>query len=286
MSHVSTGQQDWTTVITPQRSWLQLNLRELWRYRDLLGLFVRRDIIAVYKQTILGPLWFVIQPLITTVIFTVIFGNIAKIGTAGVPEALFYLSGLVIWGYFSECLNKTSTTFRDNQHIFGKVYFSRLTVPLSIVLSNLVKLTIQFALFLGFYFFYLAKGSAIQPNMYIFLFPLLVILLAGLGLGCGLLVTSMTTKYRDLVYLLQFGIQLLMYASPVIMPLSRVPDEYKWIMIYNPLTGIIETFRYGFLGSGEMNWYLLSYSVVFTIVVLVLGIGIFNRTEKRFMDIV
>ncbi|MEL7122116.1 MAG: ABC transporter permease [Bacteroidota bacterium] len=278
--------EDWDIVITPQKSLLALNLNEVWRYKDLLFLFVRRDFVAQYKQTILGPLWYIIQPLFTTLIFTVVFGNLAGISTDSIPPILFYLAGVTCWNYFAECLTKTSTTFKDNQNIFGKVYFARLTVPLSIVISNLIKFGIQFVLFIGFYAYFLIKGTDIQPNMTIFLFPILIVMLAGLGLGFGLIVTSMTTKYRDLVYLIQFGVQLAMYATPVIYPLSTVPEQYRWLSVLNPMTSVIETFKHGFLGQGTFSWWYLSYSLIFLVILLLLGISIFNRTEKNFMDTV
>jgi len=279
-------EEKWDIIITPENSLFRLNLAEVWRYKDLLLLFVRRDFVAMYKQTILGPLWYLIQPLFTTLIFTVVFGNLAGISTDGIPPMLFYLAGITNWNYFAECLNRTSTTFKDNQQIFGKVYFPRLVVPLSITVSNLIKYGIQFVLFLRIYAYFFLSGSDIQPNSTIFLFPLLVLLLAGLGLGFGLIVTSLTTKYRDLVFLIQFGVQLFMYATPVIYPLSEVPEKYKLLSVLNPMTSIIETFKYGFLGQGTFEWSYLGYSVVFTVAVLLLGTAIFNRTEKNFMDTV
>ena len=276
----------WDSVITPERKVFELNFREVWQYRDLLALFVRRDFAHLYKQTILGPLWFFIQPLLTTIMFTVIFGNLAGISTDGIPPMLFYLAGVTNWNYFADSLNKTSTTFRDNQHIFGKVYFSRLVMPISTVLFNLIKYGIQFVLFLAIYFYFYFKGAAISPNSYAFLFPLLVLMLAGLGLGFGLVVTSLTTKYRDMMFLVQFGIQLFMYATPVIYPLSEVPEKYRLLSIMNPLTSIVETFKFGFIGVGTFEWSYLAYSFIFMVVLLILGIVVFNRTEKTFMDTV
>jgi len=280
------SEEKWDTVISPKGSLFSLNLNEVWRYKDLLFLFVRRDIIAVYKQTILGPLWFFIQPLFTSITFTVIFGNLAGISTDAIPPILFYMAGITCWNYFSESLNKTSTTFKDNQQIFGKVYFARLVVPLSIVLSNLLKFGIQLILFLGFYLYFLSSGAPIQPTSYLLLFPVLILILAGLGLGFGLVVTSLTTKYRDLVFLLQFGIQLAMYATPVIYPLSSVPEKYQLYSILNPMTAVIETFKLGFLGKGTFSWWYLTYSMGFTLILLLIGTAIFNRTEKNFMDTV
>lgn len=278
--------EHWDIIITPKRSIFALNLREVWTYRDLLSLFVRRDIVSQYKQTILGPLWYFIQPLLTTIMFTIVFGNLAGISTDGIPPMLFYLAGITNWNYFAECLNKTSTTFRDNQNLFGKVYFPRLVVPLSIVLSNLVRYGIQFLLFLAFYLYFFVKGTTIQPNVAALLLPVLIVLLAGLGLGFGLLITAMTTKYRDLVFLVQFGVQLAMYATPVIYPLSKIPAKYQWIALANPMTALIETFKYGLLGQGTFSWAGLGYSAIFTLVVLLLGTAVFNRTERTFMDTV
>jgi len=277
--------EDWSEIIGPSTGLLDLNLKEVWKYRDLLVMFVRRDFVATYKQTILGPLWFFIQPLLTTVTFVIVFGNIAKISTDGVPQVLFYLSGLTLWNYFADCLNKTATIFRDNAGIFGKVYFPRLIIPLSIVVSNLVRFAIQFALFGAIWLWFLYKGN-IQPNIFILLTPLLVILMAIMSLGLGLIITALTTKYRDLVFLLTFGVQLLMYATPIIYPMSALPVKYASIIKANPLSAIVETFRYAFTGSGTFNWLYLLYSAVFSIIVLVIGTVVFNKVEKSFMDTV
>lgn len=279
--------EHWTEVIRPQTNLLDINLKEVWRYRDLLTLLVKRDFISVYKQTILGPLWFFIQPILTTLMFVVVFGRIAGISTDGVPPILFYLAGITIWNYFSECLNKTATVFRDNAAIFGKVYFPRLIMPLSIVASNLVKFSIQFFLFLCFWIYFLLQpGSNVQPNIYILLLPLLLFIMAGMALGFGMLISAMTNKYKDLVFLLTFAVQLAMYATPVIYPLSSISAKYKWLIQANPMTSIVETFRYGFLGSGTFSWGGLLYSFVFTIFVLIAGTIIFNKVEKSFMDTV
>jgi lipopolysaccharide transport system permease protein len=249
-------------------------------------LFVRRDFVATYKQTVLGPLWFIIQPLLTTLAFVLIFGNVARLSTDGLPKILFYLSGVTAWNYFSECLMKTSETFNANANMFGKVYFPRLAVPLSIVLSNLIKFGIQLGLFLGFYFYFLAKGAVIRPTSALLLLPVLVLIMAALGLGSGIIVSSMTTRYRDLRYLVQFGTQLLMYSTPVIIPLSKLPERYRWIMLVNPMTSIIETFRYAFLGTGTFNWSQLGYTAAVTAVILAVGVLLFNHVEKTFMDTV
>lgn len=276
----------WDTVVTPKKSLFRLNLNEVWQYRDLMILFVRRDIVSHYKQTVLGPIWYFIQPLFTTLVFTVIFGNLAGIPTDGIPPMLFYLAGITNWNYFAEVLNRTSTTFKDNAHIFGKVYFPRLVVPLSITISSLLKYGIQLLLFVGIYLYFFWKGAAIAPNTTLFLFPFLIIILGGIGLGFGLMITSLTSKYRDLVFLVQFGVQLMMYATPVIYPLSEVPAQYRWLSVLNPMTSIIETFKYGVLGQGTFSWWYLSYSFVFMIMIMLTGIAIFNWTEKTFMDTV
>ncbi|MEW6718212.1 MAG: ABC transporter permease [Chloroflexota bacterium] len=281
------NQEDrWTMVIQPQRSWLDLRLGELWQYRDLVMLFVRRDFVSVYKQTILGPLWYLIQPLMTTIVFTVIFGNIARLPTDGLPSFLFYLSGTVIWAYFAECLNKTALTFVSNAGLFGKVYFPRLAVPLSILISNLISFAIQFGLFLGFMLYFWLSGSSVQPNLWILLTPVLLLIMAGLGLGFGIIVSSMTTRYRDLRFLVTFGVQLWMYATPVIYPISSVPERFQWLIRINPLTPIVEAFRFAFLGAGSLSSMNLLYSFGFMLLVLLIGTLIFNRVEATFMDTV
>lgn len=281
--------QDWTTVIKPKEKLLQVDFRELWRYRDLCLLFVKRNITTQYKQTILGPLWYIIQPLITVVMYMVVFGGIAKIPTDGLPQPLFYLGGICMWQYFSDCLNKTSDTFSANAGIFGKVYFPRLIVPLSNVLSNLLRFGIQFALFLVVYAIYqiwIIPGE-IHTNWYVLLLPLLVIMLAGLALGFGILFSSMTTKYRDMTLLLGYFVSLWMYATPVIYPLSTITNpKLHFIMSLNPLTGIVEAFKYGMLGAGEFSWGMLAYSFAFMVVLLALGVVIFNRVQRTFMDTV
>ena len=282
----SEEQEQWTEIIEPGNSLFALNLASVWRYRDLLMLFVKRDFISTYKQTILGPLWFFIAPIFTTITFTIIFGRVAQISTEGIPPVLFYMSGIIGWNYFSTCLTNTSTTFRDNAGIFGKVYFPRLIIPLSTIITNLIKFSIQFLMFIGFWLFFIYKDASITPNSYVLLTPLLIVLMAGLGLGFGMIISSFTTKYKDLVFLLQFGVQLLMYATPIIYPLSTIPEKYKWIIIANPMTSVIETFRYAFLGSGTFNLSHLIYSLGFMIILLFLGIVIFNKTEKTFIDTV
>lgn len=281
------NEHEWT--IESKSSLFDLKLNEVWAYRDLLGLLVRRDFVSFYKQTILGPLWFFIQPLFTTIIFTFIFGNLAGISTDGLPKPLFYMAGITAWNYFSDCLNKTSSVFRDNAGIFGKVYFPRLIIPLSIVVSNLVRFGIQMLLFLVFMGYYYLAGAQFQITWAISLFPLLIVLMALLGLGTGMIISAMTTKYRDLAFLIGFGVQLLMYATPVIYPLSialiKYP-KYAWLIQYNPMTPIIETFRYGFLGEGSFSWFSIGYASGITALLLIFGIIIFNKVERNFVDTV
>ena len=283
-----TGEQDehWTEIIEPKTKLLDLRLNELWRYRDLVLMFVRRDFVANYKQTILGPIWFFLQPLLTTVTYIFIFGRVAGLSTDGLPMLLFYLAGVTIWNYFSETLNKTATVFKDNSQMFGKVYFPRLTMPFSIVISNLVRFGIQFILFILAWVWYLFQTDTIHPNYYILLTPVLIIIMGLLALGLGMIISALTTKYKDLIFLLTFGIQLLMFATPVIYPLSSLPAKYQWIIKANPMTAIIETFRYGFLGSGTVSWLQLAYSITVTICILIIGTIIFNRVEKNFTDTV
>jgi lipopolysaccharide transport system permease protein len=279
--------EHWTEVIKPKTSLLDLRLGEVWRYRDLVMMFVRRDFISTYKQTVLGPLWFFIQPILTSLIYVIIFGRVAKISTEGIPPMVFYLAGITIWNYFSTTLTSTSNVFVGNAHIFGKVYFPRLTMPLSIVISNLVRFLIQFALFAAIWIYYLVKdNSVIEPNGYAALTPLLLLIMALLSLGLGMILSSLTTKYRDLGMLMGFGMQLFMYATPVIYPLSEVPDKYKFILLANPVSSIVETFRYGFLGTGTFNWWYLGYSALTAIIILLIGTIIFNKVEKSFMDTV
>ncbi len=240
----------------------------------------------MYKQTILGPLWYIIQPLLTTVIYTVVFGKIAGISTDKLPGPLFYMAGITAWNYFADCFLKTSGVFRDNAGIFGKVYFPRLVMPLSIIVSNMVRFGIQMLLFLFFLGYYAARGASIHPNIFILLFPVLVVLMAALGLGCGMIISSLTTKYRDLSFLVTFGMQLLMYATTVIYPLSAAPAKYKWLIKANPMTAIIETFRYGFFGAGSFSWSLFGYAVIVTVILLITGTVVFTKVEKNFVDTV
>lgn len=279
------NQEYWDIIILPKRNLLSINFKDIWKYRDLLIMFVKRDFVTIYKQTILGPLWFFIQPIFTALIYTFIFGKMAGISTDGLPKILFYMSGTIFWNYFADCFNKTATVFRDNQNIFGKVYFPRLITPLSIIISSLLKLAIQLLLFIAILTYYFSFTDLhLTLQLEILLFPLLIILMGALALGFGLIITSLTTKYRDLVFLLQFGVQLLMYATPVIYPLSSIPENYKWLIVLNPMTSIIETFRYGILGVGSFSWIYLGYTLAFSIVILMIGIIIYNKTEKDFMD--
>lgn len=277
---------EFTTEIKPKNKLFEVDFKEIWRYRDLFTMFVKRDIITSYKQTILGPLWFFIQPAITTVMYMVVFSRIAKIPTDGLPEPMFYLAGITIWQYFSTCLTSTSSTFIANQGIFGKVYFPRIIVPLSTVTSNLIRLLIQLSLFVAVYLYYLISGVQVAPNMYILLFPILIIMLAGLSLGFGIIISSMTTKYRDLSLLFSFIVQLWMYATPIIYPLSTMPANKQWIMALNPVTSIIEAFKYGTMGVGTFSWGMLGYSFVFMLVLLSIGIVVFNKVQRSFMDTV
>ena len=277
---------DYTTIIKPQNKLFEIDFKEIWRYRDLLVMFIKRDIVTQYKQTILGPTWYFIQPALTTIMYMVVFGGIAGISTDGLPQPLFYLAGIVLWQYFSECLNKTSATFTQNQHIFGKVYFPRLISPLSNVLSNLVRMSIQFLLLIV-YVYYVAVGVDVMPNAYALLLPLLIVMLAGLSLGFGIIISSMTTKYRDLTILFTFIVQLWMYATPVIYPLSTISNEkIRMLMGINPLTSIFEAFKYGMLGVGQFSWGGLGYSFGFMVVLLLVGVVVFNKVQRSFMDTV
>ncbi len=282
----NTDQENWSLIIRPQRGWFDLRLGEVWRVRELIMLFVWRDFVSVYKQTVLGPLWHFIQPLVTSVVFTVVFGNIARLPTDNLPQFVFYMSGNVIWYYFSACVNKTSSTFTSNSYLFGKVYFPRLAVPISTLISNLIAFGIQFGMFLGFVVYYVASGAPVKPNLWALATPLILLLLAAMGLGVGITVSSLTTRYRDMQNLVGFGLTLLMYTSPVIIPLSAMPAFFRQFISLNPVSPLIELFRYAWLGSGTINLNSLIYSVVFTAVALFLGLLLFNRVEGSFMDTV
>lgn len=278
-------EEKWTIEIKPTNGWFELNLNEIWRYRDLLWLFVRRDIVTLYKQTILGPLWYILQPILTTLMYALVFGRIAGLSTDGVPPVAFYLLGVTVWGYFSECLNRTSNTFVTNQQIFGKVYFPRITVPGSIVISNLLRFGIQFAIFALIWGYYASQGK-VAINVYALLLPLIIAVMAISSLGFGMLFSAMTTKYRDLQFLLTFAVQLWMYITPVIYPLSSIPEEYVKYVELNPITPLIESMRYGFLGQGSFSWEGIIYSSLFSVGIFIIGLIVFSRVEKSFMDTV
>lgn len=280
-------QQNWTMIIRPHEKMWHIDFKEIWKYRDLIQLFVKRNIIVQYKQTILGPLWYLIQPIMTVFMNMVVFGGIAKMSTDGMPQAVFYMAGNICWFYFADCLNHTSSTFTSNQHMFGKVYFPRLVVPLAVVLSNLLRFSIQIGLFISVYLYFFIGGANIMPNWYILLIPLLVVMLAGLGLGFGILISSMTTKYRDLKILFTFVVHLWMYGTPIVYPLSMVPEgHFRMLVMANPMTSIIEAFKYATLGQGYFSWCALGYSLVFMSILLLLGIVVFNRVQRSFMDTV
>lgn len=281
------NEEHWDLIIKPKSKWFQLDLTSIWHYRDLLVLLVRRDFVSVYKQTILGPLWFFIQPVITSLTFTFIFSGIANISTDGNPAILFYLAGITIWTYFSDCLNKTSNTFVANAGVFGKVYFPRLIVPLSVLISNLIKFGIQFLIFISVWIYFLITKDILHPKWHLmWATPLLVIMMAGLGLGFGILISSLTTKYRDLTFLIGFAVQLLMYGSSVVLPISTMTPKIKFLMLLNPLTSIIEAFKFIFMGSGFFDLAWLCYSVLAMVVLISVGVIIFNKVEKSFMDTV
>lgn len=279
-------QKKWTLIIRPHRAWWDLQLGEIWRYRDLILLFVWRDFVAYYKQTILGPLWYLIQPILTTVVFTVIFGNIAKLPTDGLPPFLFYLAGNTVWVYFSTCVTSTSDTFAGNAAVFGKVYFPRLSVPISIVISNLISFGIRLGVFLAFLVYFMLKGAEVHVTWWALLLPVLLIIMAGLGLGFGIIISSMTTKYRDLQQLVGFGVQLMMYGTPVIYPLSSVDAGLRWLLLLNPMTPVVEVFRFAFLGTSALEPVYLVYSFLCMLTALVIGIVAFNHVENTFMDTV
>jgi lipopolysaccharide transport system permease protein len=289
MNSTENIENDWLFEITPKNKFFSLNLKEVWQYRDLLMLFVKRDVVTVYKQTVLGPLWYLIQPLFTSVTFTIIFNTVAGIETGTIPPFLFNLAGIMIWNYFTACLNDTSDTFKKNAAIFGKVYFPRIITPLSVVISNLIKFGIQFFIFVAFYLFFYIQGAPLSLNIYGLFFPFLILLMGILGLGLGMLISSMVTKYRDLSYLISFGVQLLMYLSAVMYPMALIRDkmpDYAWLVQYNPLAYIIETTRYILLGVGTVSVLGLVYTICITIIVFFVGLLVFNKTEKSFIDTV
>ncbi|MNQ72294.1 Polysialic acid transport protein KpsM [compost metagenome] len=285
MNHSPNQDHNWDHVITAKTSLFDLRLKEVWDYRDLLVLFVRRDFVTVYKQTILGPLWFFIQPILTTITFTIIFGTVAQLSTDGAPKVVFYMAGITLWNYFSSCLSSVSGVFNANAGIFGKVYFPRLIMPLTIVISNLMKFGVQFLLFICFVLYFVLQNQ-IQPNAWILLTPYIIVLMALIAMGIGLILSAMTTKYKDLNQLISFGIQLFMYATPVIYPSSSVPEDYAWIVNFNPLVGLFDYMRYAYLGIGQFSMASLLYPTGFSVCILAIGVVIFNKTQKTFMDTV
>ncbi len=278
--------KEWTFTIRPASGWLDIHLGELWRYKDLILLFIRRDFIAIYKQTILGPLWYLIQPIMTTLVFTIIFTGVARLPTDGLPPVLFYLSGVIVWRYFADSLQKTSNTFVSNAHLFGKIYFPRLTVPIAVVISNLISFAIQMLLLVCVIFYFLTQDVQIKIPLTVLLLPLLVFQMALLALGCGIIISSLTTRYRDLAQLVGFGIQLWMFATPVVYPASIIPEKWRWSLTVNPMASIMETFRGMIFGSGTLDIRNILTSLAITMLILVVGIILFSRIEKNFMDTV
>ena len=278
-------QDKWLYEITPKNNLLDLNLKEVWKYRDLLFLFVKRDVITLYKQTILGPLWYIIQPLFTSIIFTIIFNNVAGIKTPGMPSFLFNLAGITSWNYFKECLIGTSDTFKKNQNIFGKVYFPRIIMPLSVVVSNLTKFGIQLIILIAFYLYYVLTGWDIKPNIYILMYPILVLLMASFGLGLGMIISSMVTKYRDLSFLVSFGVSLLMYISLVNLPYQKFQENgLEWLVDFNPMAHLVDMSRFMLIGVGNFTVFSFVYTTLVSLIVLIIGVFIFNKTEKSFID--
>ena len=274
------------TVVSAKRGLFNLNLKELWKYRDLVILFVKRDLKNVYKQTVLGPLWIVINPFLSTFVFTVIFGIIANISTDGIPQFLFYMSGNILWSFFSSCFNRASSTFLSNARIFGKVYFPRFVMPLSGIIYNSITFLVQFVMFAILVTVYALTGANVHPNLIVLALPILLIHIAFLGTGTGLIISSLTTKYRDLNVLVSFGLTLWMYLTPVVYPVSQIPESFRWAMLLNPVAPIVETFRYAFLGSGNFEWFFLLISAAVTAVLIILGMIVFNQVEKNFIDTV
>lgn len=280
------NKDSWDLIIQPKSGWININISEIFKYWDLIFLFVKRDFITFYKQTILGPLWYIIQPLFNTLVFTFIFGKVAKISTDGLPPFLFYLSGNVVWGYFSHCLSETSKTFISNSQVFGKVYFPRITVPISIAITSLFQLIIQFLIFVCFYIYFMSNGVNLNPTINVITFPLIIIHMALLSTGIGMMISALTAKYRDLAFAMGFVIQLWMYLTPVVYPLSEVPEKYRLFILINPMTAVVESFRGAFLGVSSITLNEIIISVIFSIILFFIGIIIFNRVEKTFMDTV
>ena len=279
-------EEPWDFIIKPKSGWFNIPFGEIYRYRDLIFMFVKRDFVTFYKQTILGPLWYIIQPLVNSVIFTIIFGKLAKIPTDGIPPFLFYMAGTVVWGYFASCLTQTSNTFVANREIFGKVYFPRMTVPISIVITGLFQFLIQFVIFLGFLLYYWYQGAEVVPTNMILTLPLILLQMAILGLGMGILVSSLVTKYRDLTFAMTFAVQIWMYLTPIVYPLSQVPEHYRNLYVLNPMVSIVESFRGAFLGVSSIEPHHLLISVLVTMIIFIIGVILFSRIEKTFMDTV
>jgi lipopolysaccharide transport system permease protein len=289
MKEMFSAEESWSLVIKPKDRAFSLNLKEIWQYRDLLEMYIKRDIVTFYRQTILGPIWFFIQPVFTTIVFMFVFGGLAGISTDGVPPSLFYLAGIILWNYFSDTLIRTADTFLSNQAVFGKVYFPRIIAPLSVTITGLIKMFIQLGVFIIVYIWLIFHGAPVAPNRYALLFPVLILILGGLGLSFGIIISSLTTKYRDLKFLLAFAVQLWMYATPVIYPLSVMQgkfEKYLWLIQANPLTSVMETFKYGLLGKGTFSWLSLGYSFLFMSILMLVGIFMFNKVERSFMDVV
>lgn len=278
------SQHEWDLVIRPQRPWWDLRLGELWRYRDLIGLWVRREFVAFYKQTILGPVWHVIPAIVSSLVYTIVFSGVARIPTDGIPPYLFYMAGTTIWVFFSACISSTSNTFMTHAGIFGKIYFPRMCMPVASIISQMIAFGVRLSVFLIFWLFFLFSGSEVSPNAWIFIVPVLVLLIAGIGMGSGIIISALTTKYRDLQQLLGVSLHLLMYASPIFYPLSIVPEKWRWLILSNPLTPILEMFRLAFLGKSTLEPVYLLYSVLFMLVVLVIGFIVFNKAESNFVD--
>ena len=283
---IESPEEYWDFEIKPKSGWFNIHLGEIYRYRDLIFIFVKRDFVTYYKQTILGPLWYIIQPLVNSVIFTIIFGKLAKIPTDGLPQFLFYMAGTVAWGYFANCLTQTSNTFVANREIFGKVYFPRMTVPIAIVITGLFQFFIQFVLFLGFLLYYWYQGAKVEPTIMILTLPLILLQMAILGLGMGILISSLVTKYRDLTFAMTFAVQIWMYLTPIVYPLTQVPVQYRSLYVINPMVSIVETFRGAFLGVSSIEPHHILISVLITICIFIIGVILFSRIEKTFMDTV
>ena len=276
----------WDLIIKPNKGWIGFDFNELFRYRDLIYLFVKRDFVVFYKQTILGPLWYIIQPIINTLVFNLIFNKVAKLSTDGIPPFLFYMSGTVVWSYFASCLNGASNVFVKNANIFGKVYFPRITVPISVILSGLFQFVIQFTMFLGFYFYFFINGANLNPNLMIITLPLIIIQMAILSLGLGSLISALTAKYRDLTFAMTFFVQIWMYLTPIVYPLSQVPEKYHFFYLFNPMTLVVELFRFAFLGTNSVSTQMIIINIVITILVFIFGLIMFGKTEKSFIDTV